>query len=93
MSWGNSGSLRSRSPGAPTVTTQSKEFLHTLCRGGRLAGVGRDGPVTKADLDAGLAAVRAGFRGDPYRALWIRTGAIAGTIVAAAGFAVAVELL
>ena len=30
MSWGNSGSLRSRSLGAPTVTTQPKGFLHTL---------------------------------------------------------------
>ena len=62
------------------------QFLHTLCRGGRLAGVGRDGLATKADLDAD-------FRDDPCRAPWIRAGAIAGTIVAAAGFAVAVELL
>ena len=66
-------------------------------RGGRLAGVvrnGRAGLATKADLDTGLAAVRADIRGDLYRALWIQTGAIAGTIVAAAGFVVAaVKLL
>ena len=55
---------------------------------------GRAGLATKADLDTGLAAVRADIRGDLYRALWIQTGAIAGTIVAAAGFVVAaVKLL
>ena len=53
---------------------------------------GRDGLATKADiamlraeLDTGLAAVRA----DLYRALWIQTGTIAGIIVAASGFVVA----
>ena len=58
---------------------------------------GRDGLATKADiamlraeLDTGLAAVRA----DLYRALWIQTGTIAGIIVAASGFVVAaVKLL
>lgn len=41
--------------------------------------------ATKADLNA----LRAELRADLYRALWIQTGAIAGTIVAAAGFVVA----
>ena len=43
------------------------------------------GLATKADLNA----LRAELRADLYRALWIQTGAIAGTIVAAAGFVVA----
>ena len=50
------------------------------------------GLATKADLIALRAdfnALRAELRADLYRALWIQTGAIAGTIVAAAGFVVA----
>ena len=43
------------------------------------------GLATKADLNA----LRAELRADLYRALRIQTGAIAGTIVAAAGFVVA----
>ena len=43
------------------------------------------GLATKADLNA----LRAELRADLYRALWIQTGAIAGTVVAAAGFVVA----
>ena len=39
------------------------------------------GPATKADLDIGLAAVRAEIRGDLYRALWVQTGVIAGVVV------------
>ena len=45
--------------------------------------------LRKADLNA----LRAELRADLYRALWIQTGAIAGTIVAAAGFVVAVKLM
>ena len=40
------------------------------------------GLATKADLDTGLAAVRAEIRGDLYRALWVQTGVIAGVVVA-----------
>ena len=50
------------------------------------------GLATKADLialRADLNALRAELRADLYRALWIQTGVIAGTIVAAAGFVVA----
>ena len=54
------------------------------------------GLATKADLNAlraelraDLNALRAELRADLYRALWVQTGAVAGTIVAAAGFVVA----
>ena len=54
------------------------------------------GLATKADLNAlraelraDLNTLRAELRADLYRALWIQTGAIAGTIVATAGFVVA----
>ena len=40
------------------------------------------GLATKADLDTGLAAVRAEIRVDLYRALWVQTGVIAGVVVA-----------
>ena len=43
------------------------------------AGADRDELATKADLETGLANLRAGL----YRALWIQTGAIVGAIVAA----------
>ena len=42
----------------------------------------RAGLATKADLDTGLAALRA----DIYRALWIQTGAIVGVVVAIVKF-------
>ena len=48
---------------------------------------GREGLATKVDLDT-LAT-----RTDLYRTLWIQTGAIAGTVVAAAGVVVAVVKL
>ena len=48
---------------------------------------GREGLATKADLD--MLATRA----DLYRALWIQTGTIAGTIVATVGVVVAVVKL
>ena len=43
----------------------------------------RAGLATKADLEAGLATLRAELRADLYRALWIQTGIIVGTIIAA----------
>ena len=46
---------------------------------------GRAGPVTKADLDNLESRMQATL----YRALWMQTGAIVGTIVAAAGVVVA----
>ena len=46
----------------------------------------RAGLATKADL----ATLRAEIRADLYRALWIRTGAIVGTIIAAAGVIAAI---
>ncbi len=42
--------------------------------------------ATKADLDTGLAALRADMRADLYRALWIQTGAIVGVVVAIVKF-------
>ena len=49
--------------------------------------------ATKADLDTGLAGVRADVRAlrsdvraDLYRALWIQTGAIVGVVVAIVKF-------
>ena len=42
----------------------------------------RAGLATKADLDTGLAALRA----DIYRASWIQTGAIVGAVVAIVKF-------
>ena len=46
----------------------------------------RAGLATKADL----ATLRAEIRADLYRALWIQTGAIVGTIIAAAGVIAAI---
>lgn len=46
----------------------------------------RAGLATKADL----ATLRAEIRADLCRALWIRTGAIVGTIIAAAGVIAAI---
>ena len=46
----------------------------------------RAGLATKADLDTGLAALRADMRADLYRALWIQTGAIVGVVVAIVKF-------
>ena len=46
---------------------------------------GRAEPVTKADLDNLESRMQATL----YRALWMQTGAIVGTIVAAAGVVVA----
>ena len=43
----------------------------------------RAGLATKADLEAGLATLGAGLRADLYRALWLQTGIIVGTIIAA----------
>ena len=43
---------------------------------------GRAGLATKADLDT----LRTDMRGNLYRALWIQTGAIAGTAAAAMKF-------
>ena len=42
--------------------------------------------ATKANLDTGLAALRADMRADLYRALWIQTGAIVGVVVAIVKF-------
>ena len=42
------------------------------------AGADRDELATKADLETGLANLRAGL----YRALWIQTGAIVAAVVA-----------
>lgn len=42
--------------------------------------------ATKADL----TALRAEIRADLYRALWIQTGAIVGTIIVAAGVIAAI---
>ena len=50
---------------------------------------GRAGPVTKADLDNLESRMQATL----YRALWMQTGAIVGTIVAAAGVVVAAVAL
>ena len=57
----------------------------------------RAGLATKADLDTLESRIDvkiAALRADLYRALWIQTGALAGTIVAAAGVVIAaVKLL
>ena len=56
MSWENSGSLRSRSPGAPTVTTQSKGFLHTLESGNPEAARARLSDVFPAETEDWIPA-------------------------------------
>ena len=57
----------------------------------------RAGLATKADLDTLESRIDvkiAALRADLYRALWIQTGALAGTIVATAGVVIAaVKLL
>ena len=57
----------------------------------------RAGLATKADLDTLESRIDvkiAALRADLYRALWIQTGALAGTIVATAGGVIAaVKLL
>ncbi len=53
---------------------------------------GRAGLATKADLNTGLAAVRAdlaALEARLYRAMWAMTGTIAGLIVAASGVVIA----
>ena len=52
---------------------------------GRRRWLPQPGPATKT----GLALLRIEIRADLYRALWIRIGGIAGTIVASAGVAAA----
>ena len=58
-----------------------------------VVGASRAELATKADLDTGLAGVRAevralrsDVRADLYRALWIQTGAIVGVVVAIVKF-------
>ena len=62
-----------------------------------VVGASRAELATKADLDTGLAGVRAevraearalrsDMRADLYRALWIQTGAIVGVVVAIVKF-------
>ena len=53
---------------------------------------GRAGLATKADLNTGLASVRAdlaALEARLYRAMWTMTGTIAGLIVAASGVVIA----
>lgn len=61
-----------------------------------LAAIRADLDTRLADVDTRLAAIRADFdtrladtRADLYRVVWIQTGVITGTIVAAAGVIVA----
>ena len=54
---------------------------------------GRAGLTTKADLDTGLDNLESRMQATLYRALWMQTGAIVGTIVAAAGVVVAAVAL
>ena len=47
-------------------------------------------PRARLAAKADLAALRAEIRADLRRALWIQTGAIVGTIIAAAGVIAAI---
>ena len=65
--------------GAGIDESHAKAIVSTLRRA---AAADRDTPATKTDL--------ANLRADLYRALWIQTGAIVGTVIASAGVVIAV---
>ena len=69
--------------GAGIDESHAKAIVSTLRRA---VAADRDTPATKTDL----ANLRANLRADLYRALWIQTGAIVGTVIASAGVVIAV---